>query len=61
MKTAKQLEGAEKFGIVVQIDPNIDSDRIYFPKKLEEAKKAGPFVLRDEKSKLNSDNANIQG
>lgn len=49
MKTTKKIEGAEKFGVVVTVDPTI-SNEVVFTKKLEEAKKHGPFVRKKEKS-----------
>jgi hypothetical protein len=41
MKTQPKLAGAEKFGVTIKIDPSLDRKpgEIYFPKKLEEAKK----------------------
>lgn len=53
MKTTKKLAGAEKFGVVVTIDPGISTET-KFKKKLEEAKKGGPFVLKKDKSQNNN-------
>lgn len=50
METTKKLAGAEKFDVQVEVDPTIDSNKVYFKKKLQEAKKAGPFILKNEKS-----------
>jgi hypothetical protein len=49
MKKTKKLAGAEKFGVVVVVDPSI-SEEIKFKKKLEEAKKHGPFIRKKTKS-----------